>query len=97
MVPQIAIKIMLTKVNFYSWALLVLLIVASYSNEQFRPLNYLQGNLRKRSISVWCTVIQNHLAMQVQKAVAKAMQTLSMMKRSFNLLSRDISCPFVTG
>ena len=51
-------------------------------------ISCLQGDRGKRSIDVWCTNSMK-LSLQVQKAVAKAMQTLGVMKRSFKHLSRD--------
>ena len=38
---------------------------------------------------MWCTSDKKP-SLQVQKAVAKAMQTLGMLKRSFKFLSRDL-------
>ena len=43
-----------------------------------------QGN-RGKDLGVWCT-IEMKLPLQVQKAVAKALQTLSTIKRSFKYL-----------
>ena len=42
----------------------------------------------ERDLGVWCTSDMKP-SLQVQKAVTKAMQTLSMLKRSLKFLSRD--------
>ena len=48
---------------------------------------YFQGNQGKY-LGIWCTS-EMKPSLQVQKAVAKAMQTLGMIKRSFKYLSKD--------
>ena len=51
--------------------------------------HYLQGNRGKRFIlGVWCSSDMKP-SLQVRKVVAKVMQTLGIMKRSFKFLSRD--------
>ena len=46
------------------------------------------GATEEKDLGIWCTS-EMKLSLQVQKAVAKAMQTLGMIKRSFKYLSKD--------
>ena len=50
-------------------------------------ISYFQGNWGK-DLGMWCTS-EMKPSLQVQKAIAKAMQTLSMIKRTFKYLSKD--------
>jgi len=43
----------------------------------------------EKDLGAWCTNDMK-ASLQVQKAVAKAMQTLGMLKRSFKFLSKDL-------
>ena len=55
-------------------------------NECSRSLIF--GATEEKDLGVWCTS-EMKPSLQVQKAVAKAMQTLGMIKRSFKYLSKD--------